>query len=85
MVSTPSPPTCPRCGAAADATWVPITTLLDPEPVYMLGEAVCPTPGCVDELGSRNVPAPDGIRQVTDDDMQWIRCNRRLVDGVWGW
>lgn len=79
-MSTPPPPTCRRCGAPADATWVNVTALTDPEPVHRLGESVCPTPGCVDELGSRSVPAPDAAGQLTHEDQVWLRRQRQLVD-----
>jgi hypothetical protein len=79
-VSEPPPPTCRRCGEPADAQWLDITTWGDPEPVYLLGQSVCPMPGCVDEFGSRTVPPPDVPGELTHNDRMWLERQRRLVD-----
>jgi hypothetical protein len=79
-VSEPAPPNCRRCGVLAEATWCEVTMFGDREPQYLLGQSTCVTPGCVDAEGSRYVPLPDVPGQLTHDDQQWLRRQRRLVD-----
>lgn len=72
---------CRRCGALVDdAEWCDVTTYGDPERVYILARAECPTAGCVDADGSRSVPPPDVPGQLTHDDQVWLRRQRRVAD-----
>lgn len=71
---------CRRCDALADAEWCDVTAYGDPEPVYVLARAECPTAGCVDEDGSRAVPPPDVPGQLTHEDQRWLRRQRRVAD-----
>ena len=48
-------PTCPRCGATPDVQWIEVSSF-GAEPSYLPGRSLCPTVGCVDENGCRDVP-----------------------------
>lgn len=56
QLATWFPPPCLRCGALPEVDWVDVSTWGDAEPTYVPGLTTCPTSGCVDEHGSRQVP-----------------------------
>ena len=47
---------CVRCGAKPVIQWCDTTAIDDPEAQYQPGRSLCPTPGCVNERGYRDVP-----------------------------
>jgi hypothetical protein len=76
-----SPVYCDRCGAETDARWRDISTYGDgPGARFAFGGALCPTAGCVDGDGSRQVPAPDVPGELTREDRRWLKRQRRLAE-----
>lgn len=78
-MSDPPALQCLRCGATTDPERLDITSYGDATPRSIPGYAECPTPGCVDEFGSRYVPPPDVPGQLTYEDQQWLRRHWALI------
>jgi hypothetical protein len=79
----PADTICDRCSLVGQVVdRIDLSTFAEPRGSRVYVNAICDTPGCVDETGSPVIQPPDVPGQLTNADRAWIRRHNQLANDL---